>query len=118
MTVTGAVPALTFCLTLLGAPTLCAGSPAGRVDALTLPKLSAQSCVQRTTCDDGTPVYLRRAELQCTICGQPLEPVARAPLDVTSQLCDALELAPLVPVPASCRTEPSQHAANETTSRL
>ena len=40
MSVIRTVPALTFCLTLLGAPTVHAGSSNGRVDAHTLPKLT------------------------------------------------------------------------------
>ena len=114
MSVSRTVPALTFCLTLLGAQTVHAGSPSGRVDALTLPKLTLQSCIRHTTCDDGTPVSLHRPELSCTICGQPFAP---AKVDVR-QMCEVLKLVPLVPLPASCRAEPVQHAANQTTRRL
>ncbi len=116
---TKTVPALTFCLTLLAAPTAHARGSAGSVNALALPKLSIQSCIQRTTCDDGVPVTLHRPELKCTICGQPFEPLPQlSPAKAKEQLCEALKFVPLVPLPASCQAGPVQHASNETTAHL
>ena len=118
MSVSRTVAALPFCLTLLGAPTVRAGSPDGRVDALPIPTLTLQSCIQSTTCDDGTPMSLRRPELTCTLCGKPMEPAIELSATVRQQLCDALKYVPLIPAPASCQIEPLQHAANDTTGRL
>ena len=108
------VLALTFCLTLL-APTAGAGSPAAKVDALTPSPLTLHFCIQRTTCDDGVPVTLHRPELKCTICGQPLEPEPQlSAAKAKRQLCEALQLMPLVPLPATCRREPDQQATKHT----
>ena len=116
---TKTVPALTFCLTLLAAPAARAGGSSGSVDALTLLKTKLRSCVERTACEEGVPVTLQRRELQCTICGQPFEPeLQRSAARAKEQLCGALKLLPLVPLPASCQAEPLQHATNDTTARM
>lgn len=115
---TRSVSALTFCLTLLGAPTVRAGGSAGSVDALTLPKMPLHSCAQRATCDDGVPLSLHRKDLKCTICGAPPEPAPELPSKAKQQFCDVLRLLPLVPLPASCHSEPSQRASINSTAQM
>ena len=115
---TRTVSALTFCLTLLGAPTVRAGGSDGSVAALALPKTTLHSCAHRETCEDGVPLSLRQPDLKCTTCGVPPAPAPELPTKAKQQLCDVLRLVPFVPLPASCQGEASQRAAIDSATHL
>ena len=76
---TRAVSALTFCLTLLAASDVGAGSSASRVDAR-----SIRPQIQRADSEDGIPLLKGMAQ---------------------QKLCDVLIRVPLLPLPALCHSQ-------------
>lgn len=115
------VQAVTFCLTLLGAPALrlAAGSP-GNGHADTRITTATAPCLAPTTdvCRDGTPRSLVKPELECSLCtASPL--LTGAALTRAEQtVCRLLTALPLLPAVPACHAATLARASSGATVRL